>query len=172
VPSAPTTRNVPASRRPAVRFGTKPVQTAVPAANAPDVRIVRPAALAVHETSTEPAVVRTDAVIRNGFPARSAVAALGRASEIAAELRVKTLSEPSSRPHAQLMPIGSTADTYRCRASGLTATALARDSTCPCAHESVLSTSLTQAAAPRSCASRPSARRANARTASWKGETA
>src|SRR5262245_8819904 len=121
-----------------------PVQTASPAVYVPVVWTGRPPTVALHETCTVAAVVCTRAAIRNDLPARR-VAALAAASVTAAAVRVKTLSEPSSRPHAQLNPIGSTADTYRCRPSGLTATALARDSTCPCAHESRRSTSLTQA---------------------------
>ena len=64
-----------------------------------------------HIPFTSVALVRTRAVIRNVLPARTTAAVLGLASETDAALRVRTLSEPSSRPQAQLNPIGSTADT-------------------------------------------------------------
>jgi hypothetical protein len=63
------------------------------------------------ETFTADALVRTRAVIRKALPARTTAAVLGAASETDAVLGVKTLSEPSSRPQAQLKPIGSTAET-------------------------------------------------------------
>jgi hypothetical protein len=156
----------------AAPFGTNPAQTAVPLAYVPVARTARPPAATAHETFTVAAVVRTRAVIRNALPARTTAAALGPATETDAVLRVKTLSEPSSRPQAQLKPIGSTAETYRWSPSGLIADALALDSTCPCAHESLFSTSLTHPAAPGSRTMRPSVARLNASTAFWNGETA